>query len=396
MPISARVRSNMERSSWIRRMFEEGNRLRAIHGADKVIDLSLGNPEIEPPEAFLDALAREAADRRPGLHRYMANAGYLETRAAVATELSRESGLAIRPDDVIMCCGAAGGLNVVLKAILEPGDEVICLVPYFPEYDFYIDHALGVPRYVKLRPDFRLDLDAIAAALSPKVKALLVCGPGNPTGRLYSAAELEGLGALLSERAPHVTLITDEPYKRLLFDGKTYHPPLRVYPRTIVVGSHSKDLAVPGERIGFIAMSPRIDEADRREMFAGMVFLTRTLGFVNAPALMQRVVRDLQAVSVDPREYQERRDLLCDALHRIGYDFERPDGAFYLFPRVPDADDVRFVRRLAEKLVLTVPGSGFGAPGHIRISFCVAKETIRRSFEGFAAIAGEYGVKARG
>lgn len=394
MPISARVRRNMERSSWIRRMFEEGNRLRAIHGAEKVVDLSLGNPEVEPPAAFLDALAREAADRRPGLHRYMPNAGYLDVRAAVAEELSKETGgAAVRPDDVVMCVGAAGGLNVVLKAILEPGEEVIVLVPYFPEYDFYIDHAGGVPRYVKLRRDFRLDLGAVEEALSPRVRAILVCHPGNPTGRLYSQAEVDGLADLLRRKAPHVYLLTDEPYKRLLFDGQRYVPPLAAYERTIVVGSHSKDLAVPGERIGFIAMSPRIDLADRQELFAGMVFLTRTLGFVNAPALMQRVVRGLQGVSVDPSIYQRRRDLLCDALAGMGYDFERPDGAFYLFPRVPDEDDVRFVKRLADKLVLTVPGAGFGAPGHIRISFCVKTETIERSFEGFAAIAKEYGLR---
>jgi len=396
MPISARVRSNMERSSWIRRMFEEGNRLRQIHGADKVVDLSLGNPEVEPPPAFLEALAREAADVRPGLHRYMPNAGFADVRAAVAAALSKEAGDAeVRGDDVVMCVGAAGGLNVVLKAILEPGDEVMVLVPFFPEYDFYIDHAGGVPRYVKLRRDFRLDLGAIEAALSPRVKALLVCHPGNPTGRLYGEDEIKGLADLLRAKAPHVTLITDEPYKNLVFRGKTYVPPLAHYERTIVVGSHSKDLAVPGERIGFIALSPRLPKEERKELFAAMVFLTRTLGFVNAPALMQRVVRGLQGVTVDPAIYEARRDLLCGALARMGYDFETPDGAFYLFPRVPDEDDVRFVSRLAEKLVLTVPGTGFGAPGHIRISFCVKPETIERSFAGFEAIAREYGLKPR-
>jgi aspartate aminotransferase len=376
-------------------MFEEGNRLRAIHGAEKVVDLSLGNPEVEPPAAFLDALARVAADRRPGLHRYMPNAGYLDVREAVAAELSRESGQPVRADDVIMSVGAAGGLNVVLKAILEPGEEVIVLVPYFPEYDFYIDHAAGVPRYVKLRRDFRLDLDAIEAALAPSVRALLICHPGNPTGRLFSREEVAALADLLRRRAPHVYLVSDEPYKKLLFDGKTYPPALGAYEKTIVVGSHSKDLALPGERIGFIAFSPEIDEADRRDLFAGMVFLTRTLGFVNAPALLQRAVKEFQAASVDPAIYQERRDLLCGALARMGYDFETPDGAFYLFPRVPDEDDVRFVKRLSEKLVLTVPGSGFGAPGHIRVSYCVARETIERSFDGFAAIAREYGLTPR-
>ncbi len=396
MPISGRVREYMQQSSWIRRMFEEGNRLRTIHGPDKVIDLSLGNPEFEPPPECRSALAAEVSAEAKGSHRYMPNAGYPETRRAVADQLARDTGLAVSGDDVVMSCGAAGGLNIALKALLDRDDEAIILAPYFPEYLFYIDNHGGVARIVKTRQDFHLDLGAIAATLGPRTKALILNSPNNPTGRMYGRAEIAALGELLLTRAPQVYLVSDEPYKRLVFDGTRLAPPvLGAYPRTVVVGSHSKDLAVPGERIGFVAVSPDVGAEERRELVAALTFVTRTLGYVNAPALMQRVVRRLQGASVDPRAYEERRDLLCSALAAYGYDFERPEGAFYLFPRSPEPDDVAFVRRLQAKLVLTVPGSGFGTPGYFRISYCVAKETIGRALPAFADAARECGLKPR-
>ncbi len=403
MAISSRVRADMVRASWIRRMFEEGNRLRARHGPDAVIDLSLGNPEIDPPPAFhaaLRAAVEEAAAPRSGLHRYMPNAGYPETRAAVAARASEESGLAISADDVIMSCGAAGGLNVVLKAVLDPGDEVAILEPFFPEYEFYVGNHGGVPHVVSTAVDFSLDLGAIARALArpeSRIKALLLSSPNNPTGRMYEAEEIDALADLLRRRAPHVYIVTDEPYRRLVFDGRQCPSVLGRYERTIFVGSHSKDLGIPGERIGAIVLSPEIPLEERRELAAAMTFVTRTLGFVNAPALMQRAVRGLQGVTVSPAEYQERRDLLCDALARAGYWFVRPQGAFYLFPRTPEPDDVRFVERLArERLLLTVPGSGFGRAGHFRISFCVRRETIERALPIFEAVAREYGLGTGG
>lgn len=381
-------------------MFEEGNRLRAQHGRDAVIDLSLGNPELEPPPAFHEALraAVEEDVRQKGLHRYMPNAGFAETRAAVAACLAAESGVAVEADDVVMAVGAAGGLNVVLKSILEAGDEVAILAPYFPEYEFYIGNHGGVPLAVPTARAFGLDLGAIERALArpgARVRALIVNSPNNPTGRMYPEEEIAALGSLLARRAPEVYLISDEPYRRLVFGGRRYAGVLGPCARAIVVGSHSKDLALPGERIGFIALSPAIARAERRDLIAAMTFVTRTLGFVNAPALMQRVVRGLQGVSVDPREYEERRDLLCRGLERSGYDFVWPEGAFYLFPRSPEADDVRFVTRLAERLVLTVPGSGFGTPGHFRVSFCMAKETIARALPILDAVAREYGLAGK-
>jgi aspartate aminotransferase len=382
-------------------MFEEGNRLRALHGAGAVIDLSLGNPELDPPAAFHAALraAVEEDGARRGLHRYMPNAGFAETRAAVAAHLGAQSGIPVEPDDVVMSCGAAGGINVVLKSLLEAGDEVIVLAPYFPEYEFYIDNHGGVPLPVPTREDFGIDLAAIERALArpgSRVRAILLNSPNNPTGRMYAAAEVAALGELLRARGPDVYVISDEPYRSLVFDGKRYGEVLGAVERAVVVGSHSKDLALPGERIGFAALSPQIPAGERRELIAAMTFVTRTLGFVNAPALMQRVVRGLQGVSVDPREYEERRNLLCGALERSGFEFVWPDGAFYLFPKSPEPDDVRFVKRLAERLVLTVPGTGFGTPGHFRISFCMAKETIERALPVLDTVAREYGLKPKG
>jgi aspartate aminotransferase len=399
--ISSRVREQMTRASWIRRMFEEGNRLRALHGPDAVIDLSLGNPEIEPPAAFSEALRAAVAEegRKAGLHRYMPNAGYPETRAAVAALLGQESGVALTESDVLMATGCAGGLNVVFKSILEPGDEVAILSPFFPEYEFYIDNHGGRPLVIPTRRDFSLDLEAIERALAEpgrRVRALVLNSPNNPTGRMYGPDEIGGLARVLRARAPHAYLVSDEPYRRLVFDGRRYAGILGRYERAIVVGSHSKDLALPGERIGFVALSPEIEAGERRDLMAAMTFVTRTLGFVNAPALMQRVVRGLQGVSVAPREYEERRDLICGGLARAGFEFVRPEGAFYVFPRAPEPDDVRFVKRLAERLVLTVPGTGFGTPGHFRISFCMARETLARAIPALEAIGREYGLRPGG
>jgi len=395
MAISSRVREFMTRASWIRRMFEEAIRLRAKYGEDAVTDLSLGNPELEPPTAFTRALRSAVDSDVPGLHRYMPNVGYTETREVVAAQLSRETGLDLATDDVIMSCGAAGGLNVVLKAILEPGEEVIVLTPFFPEYEFYIDNHCGVMRLTPTRPDFHLDLEAIEKNLGPRTKALILNSPNNPTGRMYDRDEIAALGELLKARAPHAYLLSDEAYKRIVFDGKKFESAFGLYPRSIAVNSHSKDLAIPGERIGYIALSPEMDKAERQELFAAMAFLTRTLGYINAPALMQRVVRGLQGVSVDPREYEMRRDLIYGALKRFGYEVEKPDGAFYIFPRSPDPDDLRFIQRLAARCVLTVPGSGFGVPGYFRIAYCVSLRRLERALPALEAIAKEYGLSPR-
>jgi aspartate aminotransferase len=390
MPVSRRVAESMKSASWIRRMFEEGARLKAEVGADRVFDFSLGNPVLEPPPEVKQSLREALEDPAPGLHRYMPNAGLPAVRAAVAEFLSRDHGVPFTADRVLMCVGAGGGLNVVLKSILDPGDEVVVLAPYFPEYAFYIDNHGGRMVPADTGPGFLPDLAAVEKVLTPRTAAVLVNSPNNPTGVVYPQEALDALGALLrrhSERTGRVVhLVSDEPYRRILFDGLRPASVFRASGAAILVTSHSKDLALPGERIGVVATGP--DCPDGAGLMAAFTFANRTLGFVNAPALMQRAVARLQGRTVDPGIYQAKRDRLCGALGSMGYDFVRPGGAFYLFPRAPGGDDVAFVRRLLDERVLVVPGSGFGTPGHFRISYCVTDREIDGSLEGFRRAKG--------
>ncbi len=390
MPVSRRVAESMKGSSWIRRMFEEGARLKAEVGADRVFDFSLGNPVVEPPPDVKRALREALEDPAPGLHRYMPNAGIPAVRAAVAEFLARDHGVPFTAERVLMCVGAGGGLNVVLKAILDPGDEVVVLAPFFPEYAFYIDNHGGRMVPVATGPGFLPDLEAIEAVLSPRTAAVILNSPNNPTGVVYGQEVLDGLGELLRRHSGRtgrvVHLLSDEPYRRILFDGRVPASVFRACPSAILVTSHSKDLALPGERIGVVAVGP--DCPDAASLTAAFTFANRILGFVNAPALMQRAVARLQGLTVDPGIYQAKRDRLCAALASMGYAFERPGGAFYLFPRAPGGDDVAFVRRLLDERVLVVPGSGFGTPGHFRISYCVTDREIDGSLEGFRRAIG--------
>ncbi|MBI4615979.1 MAG: pyridoxal phosphate-dependent aminotransferase [Planctomycetes bacterium] len=385
MSISKGLTEVLDASSWIRRMFEEGERLRAERGAENVFDFSLGNPILEPPARFREELRRLANDPAPGMHRYMPNAGYPETRAAIATYYARETGLSFAADDVLMTCGAAGGLNVVFKTILDPGDEVVVLSPYFVEYRFYVTNHGGRTVTVPTGPRFQLDAGRIAEAIGNRTKAVLVNSPNNPTGVVYPRADLAELGRVLvdaSRRIGHpIFLVSDEPYRRIAYDGIEVPYLFDLYPDTILVTSHSKDLGLAGERIGMILASPRIP--DRKTLVTGMIFANRTLGYVNAPALMQRIVARLQGESIDVAAYQAKRDRLLGALIEAGYDVVKPGGAFYLFPRSPIEDDVRFVRLLVEEGILVVPGRGFGTPGYFRISYAVADDVIERAIPGF-------------
>ncbi len=386
MAIAQKIETMIERSSWIRKMFEEGARLKALHGADNVFDFSLGNPNMPPPDRFREVLRETVDSCGLGDHCYMPNTGYPQVCQSVAGYLSGEQGVELEPADVLMTCGAAGGLNVILKTLLNPGDEVIALAPYFVEYGFYADNHGGVLKTVPTREDFTLDLDAIAGAISERTKVVLVNSPNNPTGQIYSAESLTALGDLLRDRSAAVGhaiyLVSDEPYRKITFDGVIVPSIFAVYEESLVTSSYSKDISIPGERMGFAAINPR--SGDRLALRNGMALANRILGYVNAPALMQRVVAHLQGMSVDISAYQRKRDLLCDGLAERGYTFVRPRGAFYLFPRTPTKDDVAFVRALQEERILAVPGSGFGGPGHFRIAFCVADETITGAMPGFA------------
>jgi aspartate aminotransferase len=388
MAIADKIKGYMEKSSWIRRMFEEGARLKAQHGPERVYDFSLGNPNLDPPPAVHQALNRVLNQKAPALHAYMPNAGYPQTRKAVADFLSREHGLSFSEIDIVMTCGAAGALNVVLKALLNPGEELVVLSPYFVEYLFYTDNFQGVPKVVPTRSDFSLDLEAIAQALTPKTKAILINSPNNPTGKVYGADSLRQLGELLAlfsqKQGQPIYVIADEPYRKIVYDGMEVPSIFQAYPESIVVTSYSKDLSLPGERIGYLAVNPLAP--DKGEMVEAMTFSNRILGFVNAPALMQRVLPDLQGITVDISLYQKKRDLFYSGLKQAGYQLTRPEGAFYLFPQSPVPDDVAFVQALQEELILTVPGTGFGRPGYFRIAYCVPDATIENSLPGFQKV----------
>ena len=384
MAISEKIGRFMDQSSWIRKMFEEGLRLKKEYGEDRVFDLSLGNPVAEPPEAVRRALVEAAGDARPGLHRYMPNAGFPETRAAVAAHLSAECGVPLGADHIVMVCGAAGGLNITLKTLLDPGDEVIIFSPYFVEYLFYADNHGGRAVVVPCLPDFTLDLDALRRAVTPKTRAVIINSPNNPTGVVYSRKHLEDLAGVLREGSGRIGrpifLISDDPYKKIVFDGVETPNILELYPDSLYVTSHSKDLALPGERIGYVAMHP--DCTDGPRLMAGLIFCNRVLGFVNAPALMQRVVARVQDATVDLESYRRLRDLLYNELKRIGYDVVRPQGAFYFFPKSPLEDDLAFVELLTRRRVLVVPGRGFGTPGYFRIAYCQPERVVEGALEG--------------
>ncbi len=385
MAVSKKVHSFISQSSWIRKMFEEGIRLKKEFGAENVFDFSLGNPNVAPPGRFRETLMQIAGEDRPGIHGYMSNAGFQETRDAVAATVTKEHGVAVRGEHIVMTCGAAGALNVLFKVLLDPGDEVLVPTPCFMEYQFYVDNAGGVITFAKTKPDFSLDLDALERAITEKTKVVLVNFPNNPTGRVYDEASIRGLAALLEEKGrafgKEIYLASDEPYRDIVYDGVRVPSILNVYKNSIIANSYSKTLSLPGERIGYMAVNPAISGLE--EVMGGLIMYNRVLGFVNAPALMQRVVARMQDVKVNAAEYKRKRDLLCDGLSAAGYELSKPAGAFYLFLRSPIEDDIEFVKALQKRRILVVPGSGFGGPGHIRIAYCVDDATIINAMPGF-------------
>lgn len=392
MAISIKVGEFISKSSWIRKMFEEGMRLKKEYGVSNVFDFSLGNPNVAPPNEFRKILLKIASDDIPGIHGYMPNAGFQETREAIASSISREHNVNIGAEHVVMTCGAAGALNVIFKVLLDPGDEVLIPTPCFMEYQFYIDNADGITRFVKKNPDFSLDLDAMDRSFTEKTKAVLINSPNNPTGIVYNDASIRGLSELLNRKSREykkdIYLISDEPYRDIIFDDIVVPSIFSIYSNSIIATSFSKSLSLPGERIGFLAVNPSTTGV--RDLMSGLIMYNRVLGFVNAPAIMQRVVSKLLNVKVNVSEYKKKRDTLCDGLAALGYKFEKPQGAFYIFPRTPIEDDIEFVKALQRRRILTVPGSGFGCPGHFRIAFCVDDETIVNAMNGFGDAIREF------
>ncbi len=381
MSIGKTIAEQMEHASWIRRMFEIGARMKRERGEENVFDFTLGNPDGEPPVEVISALRRVVDRNLPRSHAYMPNAGFTAVREVIARQLSLQTGLTYTADHILMTVGAAGAINVVLKSLLDPGDEVIILVPFFPEYQFYIENHAGRMVLVETDNTFQPNLGQIAAAITPRTKAIILNSPNNPTGAVYPTEFLMGLEALISGLDHPVTVIVDEPYKSLVFDGLTLPVIPSLIHRTVVTYSWSKALAIPGERIGYLALSPYLPELEA--LRDACTFANRILGFINAPAVWQWVIAEVHNLKTDPHPYQEKRDLLWEGLTRMGYEVTKPQGTFYMFPQAPIPDDLAFVRGLMDEGILAVPGSGFGRSGYFRLSLTIPRRTIERALPAF-------------
>jgi len=386
--------ASLSGSSFIRKMFEEGDRLRKIYGEDNVYDFSIGNPEMDPPAEVMDALKDLVLNSHPGLHGYMSsNAGFYDVRKQIAEYLTEETGVKLGYENIIMSCGAAGGLNVVLKTILNPGEEIIVISPFFVEYKFYIGNYDGIPVIVPANKDtFEPDLNELEKHLSPKTKGIIINSPNNPTGVVYSEEILRKMADLLEakekEYGTSIYVISDEPYNRLVYDNVKVPSVLSIFKNSIVVNSYSKSLALAGERIGYIAVNNSIE--DVQTLISGLIFSTRTLGFVNAPAIFQKVAAAAHKASVDVETYKKKRDILYNHLTSLGFECVKPQGTFYMFPKSLIPDDLEFVKAAAKYNLLLVPGSGFNCPGHVRIAYCVSMKTIENSLPAFEKLAKEF------
>ncbi len=389
------IRQSMSGSSWIRKMFEKGIELKREHGADAVCDFSLGNPDVPPPakaREALEALAAEAV--RPLGLGYCPNAGIPAVREAMAGFIAAQQQTPVRAANVVMTVGAAGALVSFFRAVVEPGDEVVCPAPYFVEYGSYCGHFGGILKAVAAKPDegFRPDFVAMEAAITPRTRALLVNSPNNPTGCIYSADDMRRLAEMvnrvnaareaeLGERARPLYLLSDEPYRAFAYDGAVVPPVMPCTPYAVVLGSFSKSLSLAGERVGYLAVHPDMPDGDT--LVSAVTLTNRTLGFVNAPVLGQRLASRLLDETVDLATYDRRRRLMAKVLEEAGVSFVMPRGAFYFFPKAPGGDDLRFVEALQDELILAVPGRGFGMAGHIRLSCSVDEAIIARSAGGF-------------
>ncbi len=391
--VSQKILENLNRSSWIRAMFEEGEKLRKKVGADNVYDFSLGNPDLEPPEIVREALKKAVLTDTPKMHGYMSNAGYLDVRAAVAAKLKQITGAPLEAGHIVMECGAGGAMNVVLKTLLNPGEEVIVLAPYFAEYLFYIDNHGGKPVIVSTERDtFQPDPQKIYDAITSKTKAIIINSPNNPTGVIYSRASLEKINKVIFKRekefGTEICIISDEPYDKIVYDNTEVPSIFSVFKNAIIVNSFSKSLSLPGERIGFIAINPMMENTSG--LIDGLIFSTRTLGFVNAPALFQRILPESLNAQVDAEAYRKRRDMLYDIITGAGFICMKPQGAFYLFPKSPVEDDIGFCKAAVKYNLVIVPGTGFGCKGFFRLAYCIDEKSIVNSKKAFEALAAEY------
>lgn len=385
--ISKQIEGYMESSSWIRKMFEAGIAMKKEFGEDAVCDFSLGNPDLPPPAVLKQAMKdiAEEADK-PFFLGYMPNFGYPDARVALAEQISKEQGVDVPADSLVITCGAAGALNAFFRAVLEPGDEVLTPAPYFVEYGFYCQNHGGKLVTAPCKPlTFELDLDAIDAAITAKTRVLLLNSPNNPSGAVYSREELTALVRILEKhnegRDKPIFILSDEPYRFLAFDGVEVPSLLELYPYSVVCSSFSKNLSMAGERIGYACVNPAMP--GKEQLVGGIILTNRILGFVNAPAIAQKLMVRCLGSQVDASIYEARRAAMAEVLDNGGYNYAMPKGTFYFFPEAPGGDDVTFCEQLQEERILAVPGTGFGYPGYFRLTFCIGEEVIRRSKDGF-------------
>lgn len=389
--ISAKIKEKLASGSAIRKMFEEGNRLKKLYGDDKVFDFSIGNPDLEPPKEVSDALRELADNPTPGMHGYMSNSGYESTRAAIAAQRAAQSGLEIGADAVCMTVGAASAMNDVLHSLLDADDEVIVLAPFFMEYINYIENHNGKVVIVQTDDKFMPDFDAIRAAITPKTKAIIINSPNNPSGVVYGEDQLTKLNELLKAQDHIIQVISDEPYIDLVYDGLTVPSVLKYIDNVVICFSWSKSLSLPGERIGYTLVSPK--NADYADLTGAIVLSNRILGSVNAPAIWQRVVEKALNAKVDVANYEYRRNLLYSNIVDAGFEAVKPNGALYIFMKTPEGlTDTEFQDVCAKYNLLLVPGASFKRSGYMRLAFCVSEQTIKNSRQAFKKIAEQIGI----
>ena len=392
--ISQKMRKSLENSSMIRAMFEEGNKLAKIYGEENVFDYSIGNPNVKPPEKVKTVIKEILDNEDPNfVHGYMSNSGYPDVREAIAQDINKKHGLNLTFKNVAMVVGAGGGLSVVFKTILDPDDEVITFAPYFVAYGNYVTDNLGKMVVVESKKGtFEPDLEALEAAINPKTKAIIINNPNNPTGVVYSEKIIKGLAELLERKSKEMNrtiyIVSDDPYREIVYDGVEVPYTLKYYTNTFIVYSYSKSLSLPGERIGYVAFSPEMEEAEDVEICLGNAI--RNIGYTNAPSLFQRVIAKCLDETVEVDVYKRNRDLLYNHLLSLGFECARPDGAFYLFVKALIDDDKAFAEAAKKHNLLIVPGTAFGCPGYFRLSYCISYEKIEKSLDAFTKLANDF------
>lgn len=392
--ISEKMKKLLKGNSVIREMFEEGKRLKNIYGEENVFDFSLGNPNLPPPEEVKKAIIELVEKEEPTfLHGYMSNAGFEDVREKIANSINNKFGTKFNFENIIMTVGAASGLNIVFKAILNPEDEVIVFAPYFSEYNNYIENYNGIVKVISPNLNsFEPNLNELKEKISNKTKAILINTPNNPTGVVYSESTIKEISKILKEKeqefGKQIFLISDEPYRELVYDNKEVPYITKYYKDTIVVYSYSKSLSLPGERIGYVVVPNEID--DSKELAEAITIANRIIGCVNAPSLMQRVIPYCLNAKVDTDAYKKNRDLLYSIIRENKFECVKPEGAFYLFVKTPIEDDKEFCSIAKKYNILVVPGSSFACPGYVRIAYCTSYDMIERSRKAFEKLAKEF------